>query len=162
MGRRFAILPSMKKVLSSPVLGKIRQKSAHIPVAFGVGRSAPSQPIPGLGAVPSAAYPQSLSAEGDQYGLSPLGFVREPGRRNVKRSTIYSGLPTKRTSHEEIYDGRHHSTGRRATMGVAVRQNVGVVRKSSRPPVHSTNLLTYFSGDACCPWANSYPLAWTS
>ena len=74
----------MMKVLSSPVQGKIRQKSAHIPVAVGVGRSAPSQPQPGPEDVPSAAYPLSLSAEGDPfYGVSLLGSVHEQGRRNV-------------------------------------------------------------------------------
>src|SRR5206468_8513025 len=61
---------------------------AHIPVAVGVGRSAPSQPSPGWTFAPSAAYP--LSPRRREIIRPPL-LDRARGRRARERSSIYSG-----------------------------------------------------------------------
>jgi hypothetical protein len=133
----------MRRGLSSPVLGKNtaevcahprrRRRRSICPISADTGARCCAF---------CCIFPEPECGGRSGQTLPPRFRSRaRPTRR--ERSTIYSGLPTMRTSHEEIYDGRHHSRKRRSTMGVAIRPNIGVVRTSRH--VHRSTRQTFAS-----------------
>src|SRR5207253_8627729 len=128
---------------------KSGQKSAHILVAVGVGRSAPSQPLPGLADVPSAAYPLSLSAEGDPAhadGASSWVLLTSQGRRGVtlnhlcgivaEANVAMKKYPTDAAI--QLDDGRHGESPSGELSGSSVQ--VVTSTAWARPTFRSTTL----------------------
>jgi hypothetical protein len=83
-----------------------------IPLAVGFGRSGPSQTCPRTNGCAGRNASSEHEAEGEFFSLHG-GSVRRVSRRDVIRSTIYSGspgLPGVATKPES--KGRHHSFSR--------------------------------------------------
>jgi len=130
-----------------PVPGTFGRSCAHIPVAFGVGRSAPSQPTAWLRSVPSAAYPQSPR----QREIHPRDFTPETvlptatsraGADGTSTLNHLCGIVLEGTSPEKNI--RRTPPFKRPTVadGSAVMVTVGVVLLSRHAHrSYSTNLL---------------------
>jgi hypothetical protein len=90
--------PSMRGPVSSEAVQILGRGLPHIPLAVGVGRSGPSQTCPRT----IQACTRNTSSEPEAEGEVPLsaGSVRSVDRRDVIRSTIYSGITgTRRCRH---------------------------------------------------------------
>jgi hypothetical protein len=126
--------PSMKRKLSSPLVqGNGQPQWLHLPVALGVGRSAPFPPPPAGRAVPAAVAPLSPRPREIRDLPGPPGsYERGPTGRG--RSTIYPGSPASGRRHENVCDGRRHSRKRRSPMGVPSGHVAGSSDESPRPP----------------------------
>ncbi len=123
----------------------MRGKPSHVPSHRRRRSTCPSQPRPAIPVVPSPAHSLEPEAEGDRPGRATApSCVSSWGRRNVRRSTIYSGSPVDTdVAMKKTYEGRHHSPWRRSVMGPPSWHWSGSSSRSSRPPViRSTDYFT--------------------
>ncbi len=85
--------------------------------------------------MPSPPHSLEPEVEGDQLnGMTSTSGASSWGRRDVVRSTIYSGFRSRRTAMKKNFEGRHHSAPRRSTMGSPSGGGSGSSLESSRPP----------------------------
>ena len=115
----------------------MREKPSHVPSRRRRRSICPSQPRPAIADVPSPAHSLEPEVVGDRHN-SKLRTTKTSswGRRDMMRSTIYSGSPgLADVAMKKIYEGRHHSPWRRSIMGSPSWHGSGSSSTSSRPPV---------------------------
>ena len=127
--------PSMRGRMSSEAVQILCRGLPHIPFAVGFGRSGPSQTSSAVEVVVHTRHTSSEPEAEGERSPSTAGSVRGDGRRDVIRSTIYSGSPGRPdVAIKPESKGRHHSMARRSAMGPPSGFVAGSSSWSSRPP----------------------------
>ena len=123
----------MKQYVSSPRCGSRTEKAPCISLAVGVGRSAHLSRHRHPPRALLRPYPEP-EVKRDQPLMAVYSSVDSSrGRRNVMRSTIYSGFRTRRIAMKIQFEERRHSTGRGLSMGTPSGFVAGSFSRSSRP-----------------------------
>jgi hypothetical protein len=118
--------------VKSPVQGMRNRSLLHIPVAVGVGRSAPSQPSPRKRSCAFCYTSLEPEAEGD---LSPPCLVLRAGPAWREALNHLFGIAAKQASPFNAMRRTPPFNGTTVDDGIAVRPCFGVILESSRPPV---------------------------
>ncbi len=127
-------------VCVKPRCGRRTEKAPCISLAVGVGRSAHLSRHRHPPRALLRPYPEP-EVKRDQPLMAVHSSVDSSrGRRNVMRSTIYSGFRTRRIAMKNKFEERRHSKARGSSMGTPSGFVSGSFSRWSRPPGHGLTL----------------------